>query len=1251
MKTITPEICLIVLCATLVSCTALGETASWTNNSPSATTALWTVPANWTNESGEVLTEMPTNGQNVVFNSLLELTGSDAYVGDSTQLYEQTIGTGKDSFFRPQLGSVTGTDRYTLRFDDRVEQTEYTYYKNARTISIANPNGFLGYWVSGGGRGTFALQPTAGFTPVMHNVSSKHRPVVDVPGAGTQARIDWLYDGGAVEKTGNGDLEIKTTTGDRAAVYVKGGSLTLGGTSKGALEGILATAALHLDASDYSTLSTGPSNGYESVFCWYDVRGKDYGYATNSAYYGKSSTYLPFVNPPFLSDSAVSPTGLRLVDFGSRCKPERVVVDYPGRGPTNCVLMLHKRITGIRAAFYACSHPNGVSDSMTLGDGATICFVTGNNSSLFDTTYSDPAVRHGSLLVNLEKRLNADVGSDGTLTNLYTFAGGFLRGVQADNLGSRQHYVSTTGGTRMGEVILFTNELTRAERTLVARYMDAKWRTGDKEYDLGAVVVTNVAATVTVPEGKVASVRVVDAPSGLVKKGGGTLSIGALHPAGCAVTVSGGALALEDADITDDTPAANPYIWLDADAPATLTGASVEGSTTNYVSAWKDVRDGFSAAATSAFAEPPHMPFVVASDIVGRNVMDFGTFRGWDYSWMQLPNWKTDKHFSYSAFIVFRNKGDSNNASIPIFGSSKFVSYRDTHPCFISPNYVNAIATAATWSLNGNVVDPISIPGFGALARFSVISVRSRVPLCFDALAKDRSGNSEAAYAGGVQIGEYIIYDHPLTYDEHRNTEAYLMRKWLGLPHPDSVRRLSSVKVSSETPVEMNAGAEVVVDALSGGTGEFVKIGAGSLTVDNVAAGSVASSITVEGGELSLNVTNSPLPVFTEAAFRFDASDVSSFASYEVIDGVTNVLSWKSLVGGITADAVISDVAKTNPVLKYVETKPGVVRPVIDFGEYCSSTNGVIAGGIGATTVFSTRQTGIKEVHQIFADANGSTKQWVLGDVARTDASKGHDFGRGVNGQLYNGLSGDPYQASSIVRNSQSSLDGVSASAGTAIKSGFHHFAFRCWHVTAAYGTWTTDIGAFAGGCDVMAGGQQIAESIAFKRLLTDDERTYLNAILDWKWLGGAKPAPVATNAIASVSLANGASLSLKSPDPVAPFDIAAISGSGTLSANDIIGISSLSFNVAADSTADCITVDGSVTFAPPVLVTVSFEEGFTPVYGEQTLFTASSAANLSAENVSVDCPKLHQCAVKVIVTDNSIRLRLAPKGMVLSFR
>ncbi len=1253
MKSKKHETWLVVSCAALALCVASGETASWTNNMPSATTAQWTEPANWTNAAGEALAEMPTNGQDVVFNALLDFPAHNAYIGDTTQLYEQTIGTGEAAPFNPHLGTVVGQDRYTLRFHDRTEQSQYVYKTGFRTITIDNPDGFHGYWLSGGALTKFLLQPTASYTPVMHNVSSKHRPIVDIPSAGTQARIDWLYGAGAVEKTGGGDLDIEATTGERAAVYLKEGSLTLGGSAKGALEAILSRAALHLDASDYSTLSTGPSNGYESVFCWYDVRGRGYGYATNSAYSTTSSTYLSFANPPFLSDSAVSPTGLRLIDFGSRSNTANNGNDYPERGPSNCVLMLNKRISGVRAAFYAVSHPNGINNTMTLGDGSSICFVTGGSSWIFDQTYSDPAVRHGELLVNLEKRLNNSFsGSNGAiLTNLYTFAGGFSRGAQVDNLGSRQHYVSTTGGTRMGEVILFTNELTRAERALVARYMDAKWRTGDKDYDLGAVVAPNAAATITVPEGKVASIRTIEAPQGVVKKGEGTLLVDALRTGGKDIAVSGGSVAIAGTEVKSDAPAANPYIWLDATDATTFTDASVEGCTTNYISAWKDVRSGVTLAATSEFNEPPHMPFVVDSDIVGKKVVDFGTFREWDYSWMQLPNWKTDKNFAYSAFAVFRLRGDANHASIPIFGSSKFVCYRDTTSCLVSPNYVNAIASAATWAVDGTVVDPIATTGFGKdFGRFYVISVRSRTPLCFDSLAKDRSGNSEKTYAGGVQIGEYIIYDHPLTLDEHRDTEAYLMRKWLNKPHPVENRSLAGMNYANDVPVAIDADVDVSIDSLAGGSGTVVKEGEGAVTADNVAASSVATSISVEGGSLSLNVTNN-MSAFTEARFRFDASDASSFASYEVIDGVTNVLSWKSLAGNVTADAVISEVAKTNPVLKYVETKPGVVRPVIDFGEYCSSTNEVIAGGIGATMVLSTRQTGIKEVHQIFADANGSTKQWVLGDVARTDAAKGHDFGRGVNGQLYNGLSGDPYQASSIVRNSQSWLDGASASAGTTIGSGFHNFAFRCWHATTSYSSWTTDIGAFAGGRDVMAGGLQIAESIGFNRLLTDDERAYVNAYLNWKWLGGARPDPAATNAIASVSLANGASLALKAPDELTIFKIASLSGNGTLAADNIEGVSSLAFNVAADGTFDRIDVKGAVKFAPPVTVRVTFADGFTPVMGEQTLFTATSATNLSAANVDFIYDRPSAFAMKFIVEDAAIRVRIAPKGIVFSFR
>ena len=90
---------------------------------------------------------------------------------------------------------------------------------------------------------------------------------------------------------------------------------------------------------------------------------------------------------------------------------------------------------------------------------------------------------------------------------------------------------------------------------------------------------------------------------------------------------------------------------------------------------------------------------------------------------------------------------------------------------------------------------------------------------------------------------------------------------------------------------------------------------------------------------------------------------------------------------------------------------------------------------------------------------------------------------------------------------------------------------------------------------------------------------------------------------------------------------------------------------MAADGTFDRIDVDGTVKFAPPVTVSVAFADGFTPLMGEQTLFTATAAENLSAANVNFACGKPSSFAMKFIVEDNAIRVRIAPKGITLSFR
>ena len=1226
------------------TCASSAETAYWSNSSGVSGTGIdWLTPSNFTNENGAVFSESPTNGHNLVFNALEDLPAAKSFIPDSKLVMHQTVGAGKSAIPSPHFGSIAGQDRYTLKFHDNYTVNEYYGSSAVRTITVDNPNDFLGYWLSGGMLTTFTLAPTADFTPVMRNVSSLHRPVVQVPQ--NEARIDYLYGGGSIEKRGGGNLHIASFSGEPAAVYLKEGSLTLEGASEERLGELLAGAALHLDASAEGTLVTAMREGYQSVYRWSDVRGEEgYYYATNSNFIGTKSHQIPFAVPPYIASAAVSPTGLPLVDFGSRSRSDVVNTDFPSRGPTNCMLRLNQRITGVRAVFYAASNPNGMYAASVLGDTDHHPFITAGSTALYCPTYSDPAARYGFITLNGKKTFFTGLDAE-IFKKMYTCGNLLQRDVAVGLLGSREYYHDQNGGTRMGEVIVFTNELTKAESALITRYLDAKWRTGDSSRDIDAVIAAADIAGVTVPEGTSFSAGSIESAGAFVKRGGGRLEVGSMQ-AGGGVTVEDGSLAFTGAEVSDDAPAADPYIWLDASAEGVFTGVESGDSGKNYISAWKDVRTGCDLSATSASNSLPNMPHVVMSDICNRRVVDFGEYAGNtkgndSFAWMMLPNWGKNTHDSYSAFMIFRVPKKVYNAVI--FGSSTFASYRDRATSIISPNYLSAVPGAAVWAINGRAVDPFSCSDPTGTDEFILVSVRTASPMRYDALSKDRSGKSEITFAGGHQIGEVILYDRPLSTAEHSATEAYLMKKWLGKDHPSKVKSsFSRMEFSDSIDAVVESDLDMNLDALTGGNGTFVKKGGGTLTVNNPDFGSL-NEVSVEEGTLAIEVS-----VLDNVAYHFDASAAKTFAKTEIVDGVTNLLSWCSRTGTVTADAVISDVAKTNPVMRTVETAPGVMRTVVDFGEYCSSTNGVITDGVGATMKFSTRfKSSIKDIVQVSADANGSNKQWIFGDTHTTDTS------RGKNGKLWENdkvtVDGVSYMASSIVRNSRSWIDGKSAIWDTVVPEGFHVFSLSCnkiGHDAAA--SWYTSVGSLAGGLHTMAGGMYIAETIGFSSLLTDEERRVIEKHLGWKWLGWERPAALYTNEIGSVAMAAGTRLELPREAGLVDFKVGALSGIGVI-AGDIIGVSSFTAKFGAEGAVP-LTVEGEVEFADVVTVNVVSEDGELLPYGDYTLFTAASA-NLDEVRLNLNHELDGRRRYKVYADGDDIVLRVIPSGLTVIVR
>lgn len=1199
-----------LICAFEASAAA-GDPAVWTD--VTSRTAAWTDAGKWTDGAGAPLATAPIAGENVTIADLPALPAHDAYVGEADICGEQTI-TYATGSADPSIGTISGDARHTLRFGTDGDASDNTWADPQLKVNVGDPTDFLGFWLFGGMQIQLTTASGAGREHVFNNLTGKHRPVFKVDSADDVVAIGALSGGGALEKTGDGALRVKTTSGETSVTYLKGGKLILDGAADNALEALMAKAALHLDASDDCSLSKEAApDGLISVRRWKDVRGEDgYYYFEDFTVSYPESYQIQTSNPPFLSPDAKSPTGLTLVDFGARGVAG--IAEYPERGRTNCALRLGKdgdgtvRLTGVREVFYAVSCPKSAGSVQILGDSATFHYICSDETMLFDGTYSDPAVRHGDIIFN-----NAKSGFNGfdvqKLTDLYTLGVGVGRDTAVSYLGTRQLYASTTGGSRMGEILLFTNDLTRADRMMVCRYLDAKWRTGDtSKSDLTALHVASSSPTVEVPtEGNVARVGSLTAPDKVLNKtGDGTLVIGQMTD-GMTINVQGGKVGFGGVSITDTAVAVNPYVHLDAES---IGADDVEDvGDLSYVNTWKDENYGAERQATAALSGTSR-PTLKTSALVGnRKIVDFGerSQTAGVGAWMKLCNWESPGHQAYAGFMVLRCKEPGSN---PHFGSSNGMTfYRDATDCIIAPYYKNLCLGAALWRVNGATEDPFSSSSLNQTDRFVVLSFASVTPAQLDALVADKGGQSSVADAGGLEVGEVVVYDRPLTEPEFYSTEAYLMKKWLGVERPNEAN-VAEMTVGNDAAAELSSDQNLTIGRLTGGDGTIVKDGSGFVSVGSLSA--LPTAIAVKGGDLAVSL--SAATFLDEATFHFDASRLDTL-DYTVDGGVTNVNSWSDVRdNGWTALADSDELATQKPKLVTVESAPGSGTYIraLDFGAYSWKTNEYAeVNGSASMTLYkdgaARRNDGYQEVFCVFADAKDEHRASVIGDTLS------HDFQRDWLGgamywqvNTYGGKGVEALKASSIVRNSGSQrLDGQEGVGGIVPTAGFHLFDYVCsnngrnpvWDSGASIGAIARVFGSAKANTqydwefdyDIEwedRGGLLLAEQLAFRRILTADEAAYVNALLAYKWFGGDNPGFLVTNAMTSVSVAAGATLALAAGDSTF-VKTAALSGEGTVNVNMLPVTDKLCVTIANGKT-EHLVVNGSIVFDGSLAVDVT---------------------------------------------------------------
>ena len=1128
---------------------------------------------------------------------------------------------------------------HTLSFD--VRKPWAWAAKTPRELTIGDVNGFEGVFATDDTRGKLRFDVSAENPQTV--VRLKTGPAVfpvEVVNEGSKVALGSTSGGKAILKSGAGELEFKEITDSRTRIFSTGGAVTLDGspvTESG--EGLPPGAWLHLDASKTSTYAGHTYDGEDGrtyVTEWQDADGGPISAVPAADY------HAPFVSP------VKSSTGLALMDFGNGSS------DSAEFGPANCVMEFTEGTSNAREVFYvAQKHKNMLSvivGQKTHGSGHP-AFESGFTWMLFMNT-ALASLREGDIRFNGCRVKNYDMPTDDytpTMYDLSVISVGTTAGVWTELLGSERNMNNTRGGVRIGEVLIYTNVLTETQRTQVNRYLQNKWfaKAGEAALDASAVVLEDNGATVSVPEGRVARIGTLTSGGAdtIVKEGDGKLEVRAIGPEAASVRVEGGSLAFAKPYAVDDTqPAANPYVWLDASAEGTLTTTNGVTDGRKYVTKWTDCRgsgypyaevpvDDEGVSPTGYFGVPPYL---VENAVNGHDGINFRPGTGAavsQQSWMWLqPHGAAN---AYSGFIVVKFPDNAHC----VFGST-VVDLNASWSMFADMTYSTASVAGGRWAIDGLVHDPwqsLESPknGFGRCSGvYHVLSFTSESMECLDLIGKERLGDT--TLAAGFEMVAEILYDRQLSADEIRQTEAYLMKRYLNKEHPECTSVKPKLEFAAEVSptIAAEAGADIQIAGVSGGTGKLVKQGEGNATValhlDDASAD--ITSVAIASGELKIDNSLKT----QDAIFHFDASAAETLTTYTTEDGTTYVTGMDDADGrdlralstiiasqdGATASNN-KGISFTNPVLRTVGE---VRRPVLDFGR--ASFRDFVNWNKypeSACMAFSQRFENVQELFVVVAQKNMSLplacdtekRYYLLGAQPPFIYDKGGESRNVAWGSIW--------------------VDGVSVDNGEyALSEGeYHLFTFKTLTGTAAA------VSTIANNIYQIGGGQNFCEIIGFSKELSDDERASLERKLMEKWFGSAS-----TNTLDSINVAANAKLDFAQRELLS---VSSLGGGGELRGADFVDVAVVSVAQSPSGGWEKLTVCGDVSFANSVNVSFAVSDRKAIQPGVYTI--------LSAENIWADgsvwtvsgMPDRFICTV--FQSGNDLMLKIERKGALLIVR
>ena len=1118
--------------------------------------------------------------------------------------------------------------------------SSYLYFKTRSntSLSVADPSGYAGLWTFAGPI-AFSVGSSSVATPVIQNLSPMGGVCVSAADdAVSKVVVSNVVGSGMFAKTGTAPLEVRGTAGAMASLSVRKGTAVIRSAvqaGESTLEDILARADLHFDASKADSVTEEDGRVAEIR----DVR--DNGRAARPFTKRRDNvTPFEFVVPgPRLVKSAQN--GLAVLDFGPVTDAPQGSASDVLTSKGSAALNFSTRYTQVREVFVvAADNASGGLYMSYSPDTWQNEFLRGSNGEIFSTTHGTVAVSGGSFACGCFR--GGDIRVNGArVTHDYNAAGPDMKVVSYGALpypakdGSVTCYApvvgfcnwqdSRFGGLRIGEYVGFSESLTPEERRMVCEYLTSKWGTaGEGKYAFDTVMLAE-GSDLSVPSGESVRVRTLKTQGAFEKKGSGSLVVESL-PSAQAVTIEEGTFGVSRTLLPSATPAvaASPLHHFDAS-----DGASVKLDEQGAFERWDDVRgESFGRAvpitaemckhSTRAYGKPT----VRKSVLNGRDVLSMGaqTYGDADHSnsaGLLFEHGDVSQAKVRSGFLVYKKTAGEGF----VLGGKNDYSFHPVANYLLNATYGATALTGGKWTVDG-LPQEATADACLPTDEFKLVAFEATDKVVAETIGADRILSGPYGF-GGVDVAEVILYDRRLTAQERLDTEAYLMGKWFGRPHPNAAAEL--VAVEGRPGTQFVAEGDQTIGALLGV--ESVAVSGGQVVLSNDCAATMAKALVHLDASAEGTVDVVDDPTFGKVVGEW--RDVRDGAAYKAVPYGAEI--------GCKPPAYRSDSAQYGlkggmPVINcrsvtYNET----LDPLQD-----SSALYFVSSADGQTKA---RFTTVREGVLVLRNHQGG---FFVGDWGGT-----YDFHRGSNNSLLQPekWASESLRSNALWRADAAVIDACTwnpASAENA--SQFFVVGFAITNPASASVT-VSQLARDRTGAN-RKGGVEFAEVLLFDKALSDIERKALQASLMRKWKGTAYPG---FGSFSTVDVAAGATVDFGAQT----LSLARIGGSGTVKSAGVSGLSELTAHWHGDGVVDRLSVNGPVTLASNGVVQLSLDATGTRPNEPIPVLSASSIANpesIAGWTVELTGGRASWKS-QLVVSGGTVFVKIVPPGTVIVVR